>query len=74
VEPTTEYRRVLDDLVGKIESGTLAPGTKLPSTARLADEYGVSVSTIHRVALTLEDRGLVRGVPGKGRYVRSAAT
>jgi len=70
MEPTTEYRRVLDDLVAKIESGVLTPGSKLPSTSKLAGEYDVSVSTIHRVTTTLEDRGLVRGVPGKGRYVK----
>jgi GntR family transcriptional regulator len=71
VEPTTEYRRVLDDLVRRIGSGELAPGEKLPSTVRLAAEYGVSISTIHRVTTTLEDRSLIRGVPGKGRYVRT---
>ncbi|GIF51552.1 regulatory GntR family protein [Asanoa ferruginea] len=70
VEPTTEYRRVLDDLVRRIGSGDLAPGEKLPSTVRLAAEYAVSISTIHRVTTTLEDRQLIRGVPGKGRYVR----
>jgi DNA-binding GntR family transcriptional regulator len=70
VEPTTEYRRVLEDLVRRIESGELAPGEKLPSTVRLAGEYGVSISTIHRVTTTLEDRKLIRGVPGKARYVR----
>jgi GntR family transcriptional regulator len=71
VEPTTEYRRVLDDLVRRITAGELGPGDKLPSTVRLAAEYDVSISTIHRVTTTLEDRGLIRGVPGKGRYVRS---
>jgi GntR family transcriptional regulator len=70
VEPTTEYRRVLTDLVRRIESGDLEAGAKLPSTTKLADEFDVSVSTIHRVTTTLEDRGLIRGVPGKGRYVR----
>jgi GntR family transcriptional regulator len=71
VEPTTEYRRVLDELVRRITAGELSPGEKLPSTVRLAAEFDVSISTIHRVTTTLTDRGLIRGVPGKGRYVRS---
>ncbi|WP_425435374.1 GntR family transcriptional regulator [Micromonospora pattaloongensis] len=64
-----EYRRIADDLTAQIKGGALAPGTKLPSTAELADKYGVSVATAYRAVSLLHDRDLVMGQPGRGVYV-----
>ena len=64
-----EYRRIADDLATKMKSGELTPGTKLPSTSELADQYGVSVATAYRAVSLLHDRELVVGQPGRGVYV-----
>ncbi|MER5456204.1 winged helix-turn-helix domain-containing protein [Micromonospora sp. NPDC002389] len=64
-----DYRRIANEITGKIKSGELAPGEKLPSTRQLAEQYDVHISTISRVMSLLKDRELVEGHPGKGVYV-----
>jgi DNA-binding GntR family transcriptional regulator len=56
----------------KIASGELAPGAKLPSTAELRREHGVSEMVIRNAMITLKAEGLVYGVPGVGVYVTDA--
>ncbi|MBG6104090.1 GntR family transcriptional regulator [Micromonospora vinacea] len=67
-----DYRRIANEIAGKIKSGELAPGEKLSSTRELAEQYGVHISTINRVMTILKDRELVEGQPGKGVYVAEA--
>ena len=64
-----EYRRIADELTAQIRAGDLAPGSKLPSTAELAEQYGVSVATAYRAVSLLHDRDLVVGQPGRGVFV-----
>ncbi|WFE22716.1 winged helix-turn-helix domain-containing protein [Solwaraspora sp. WMMD937] len=64
-----DYRRIADELTAKIKSGELPPGTKLPSTAQLADLYDVSPATVYRAVSLLHDRDLVVGHSGRGVYV-----
>ncbi|MTK02360.1 GntR family transcriptional regulator [Micromonospora sp. CP22] len=64
-----DYRRIANEITSKIKAGELAPGEKLPSTRQLAEQYGVHISTIHRVMSLLKDRKVVEGHPGKGVYV-----
>ncbi|MFV2083977.1 GntR family transcriptional regulator [Micromonospora sp. LOL_021] len=64
-----DYRRIADELTAKINSGELPPGTKLPSTAQLADQYDVSPATVYRAVSLLHDRDLVVGHSGRGVYV-----
>jgi GntR family transcriptional regulator len=63
------YREVADDIQERIERGEYAPGDPIPSYAKLADLYGVSVSTASRAVALLRDRGVVIGHPGRGVYV-----
>ncbi|MEV1110229.1 MULTISPECIES: winged helix-turn-helix domain-containing protein [unclassified Micromonospora] len=67
-----DYRRIANEIAGRIKSGELAPGEKLPSTRELAGQHGVHISPINRVTTILKDRGLVEGHPGKGLYVAEA--
>jgi DNA-binding GntR family transcriptional regulator len=69
-----EYRRIANEIAGKIASGELAAHTKLPSTRELAEQYGVSMSTVFRAVALLRDRGLVYGQTGKGVYVSGPRT
>lgn len=64
-----DYRRIADELTEKIKSGELPPGTKLPSTSQLADQYDVSPATVYRAVSLLHDRDLVVGHSGRGVYV-----
>ena len=63
------YRRVADDLRGKIDAGELLPGEQVPSMAQLADSYGISRGTARRVLTTLRDEGYVYVTPGWGTFV-----
>ena len=64
------YRRISEDLYGKIERGELKPGDRLPSEALLAGEQGVSVGTVKKAYDILKKRGCICKVRGGGSYVQ----
>ncbi|QFR00105.1 GntR family transcriptional regulator [Streptomyces phaeolivaceus] len=64
------YLRVAGDLRRKIVSGSLPPHTRLPSQARIREEYGVSDTVALEARKVLMAEGLVEGRSGSGTYVR----
>lgn len=66
-------RQIADDLVDRIAHGEYTAADQIPSYARAAQLYDVSVSTVKRAYLLLSDRGVVRGEPGRGVFVNPAA-
>lgn len=68
------YKRIANDYAEKIGSGVLSPGAKLPSTRRIAEDYGVSMGVAYRALSLLHDRKLIVGQPGRGTYVIDEAT
>jgi GntR family transcriptional regulator len=64
------YLQVADDLRKLIRSGELAVGQPLPSMARLAKRYEVSVGVIKSTISVLRTEGIVIGQQGKAVYVR----
>ncbi|TQJ89731.1 GntR family transcriptional regulator [Streptomyces sp. SLBN-31] len=64
------YLRVAGDLRKKIVSGSLPPHTRLPSQARIREEYGVSDTVALEARKVLMAEGLVEGRSGSGTYVR----
>ena len=64
------YLQIADDLREQIRSGSLAPGSPLPSTVRLAEQYDASVSVVKMAVGILRNEGLVIGQQGKGVFVR----
>jgi GntR family transcriptional regulator len=67
--PQSLYRRIADDLEGKIISGHLAPGRQLPTEAELRDQYDASRNTIRDAIKRLTSMGLIETRQGKGTYV-----
>ena len=67
---TPRYLQLAAILRGRIESGDLAPGDRLPSQVTLVQEYGVARMTAGKALQTLVDEGLAVMVPGMGTYVR----
>src|ERR1700755_3402574 len=63
------YEQLADLIVGMIDNGTLAPGARLPSVRALAEEHGLSVSTVLQAYRWLEDRGVLVARPQSGFYV-----
>ncbi|MEU6605424.1 GntR family transcriptional regulator [Streptomyces shenzhenensis] len=64
------YLRVAGDLRKKIVEGSLPPHTRLPSQARIRQEYGVSDTVALEARKVLMAEGLVEGRSGSGTYVR----
>ena len=63
------YYQLQELLVGKIESGELKPGDKLPSENELADKYEISRNTAQKAIRALVNWGLAQRIQGKGTYV-----
>lgn len=69
-EPTTtRYQEILQDLRGKIESGELAGGDRLPTFNELRAQIGASQATVERVYSLLEQEGLISRERGRGVFV-----
>ncbi|GAB2926626.1 hypothetical protein GCM10027280_12450 [Micromonospora polyrhachis] len=67
--PTSKTQQIINDLTGKIESGELAPGAQLPSTAELRAQYGVSITVVRGAINWLKAKGMVEGMSGVGVFV-----
>ena len=63
------YAQLMEDLEAKICDGTFAPGERLLSENEMAKRYGVSIITVRKAALALEEKGLVEKRQGKGTFV-----
>ncbi|GAB5471812.1 MAG: PLP-dependent aminotransferase family protein [Rhodospirillales bacterium] len=66
------YRRVADAIGQAIESGSLPPGSRLPSHRDMAYQLGVAVGSVAKAYGLLADRGQVQGRVGHGTVVRAA--
>ncbi|GLW25303.1 hypothetical protein Mame01_53450 [Microbispora amethystogenes] len=64
------YMQIADELRGQIRSGSLSPGTVLPSINQLCERYGVSSSVVKAAISVLRTEGLIVGQQGKGVFVR----
>lgn len=69
---TPSYRRIVDDIKSKIETGELQPGDQLPSMRLLQEQYGVGSTAVRNALLLLRTEGVVEGHQGKGVYVTSS--
>jgi DNA-binding GntR family transcriptional regulator len=59
------YKKVADDLRDQIAKGRLGVGAKIPSIAKLSEQYGISKGTAQRAVGELKDEGLLMGQSGK---------
>ncbi|HZM82942.1 MAG TPA: GntR family transcriptional regulator [Candidatus Limnocylindrales bacterium] len=69
--PKSQYAQIAEELRGRIDTGTYAPGSALPSEARLADEFGVTRVTINKAITLLRASGDVKVRRGSDTRVRS---
>jgi GntR family transcriptional regulator len=65
------YFQIEQDLAGLIASGTLAPGSQLPSEEELVQRYGVSRTTVRKAVQELDRLGLIEIRRGRGTFVRT---
>lgn len=67
------YRALADALADDIRAERLKGGDRLPPQRDLADQLGVTVTTVTRGYAEAERRGLVRGHVGRGTFVEPPA-
>ncbi|MEO6085883.1 MAG: TetR/AcrR family transcriptional regulator C-terminal domain-containing protein [Umezawaea sp.] len=65
------YQRIVAEIRGRIASGRLRPGDRIPSTRQITREWGVAMATATKVIAALRDEGVVDTKPGAGTVVRS---
>lgn len=66
------YLRIVGEIRRRIAAGELAPGDRLPSTRRIAEEWGVALATATKALTTLRLEGLVEARPRIGTIVAGA--
>ncbi|MFI5609034.1 TetR/AcrR family transcriptional regulator C-terminal domain-containing protein [Amycolatopsis sp. NPDC051903] len=66
------YLEIAAELRRRIVDGELAPGAKVPSTRRVAAEWGVATATAAKALAALSQEGLVRAEPRSGTVVAGA--
>jgi GntR family transcriptional regulator len=67
--PEPLYAQVAAVLAARITDGTYPAGRRVPSARELAEEFEVSKRTAEAALTALRERGLVRGVVGRGTFV-----
>lgn len=67
--PVPPYEQVRSQLATRINDGTLAVGTKLPTVRGLATDLGLAANTVARAYRELEDAGLVDTRGRAGTFV-----
>ncbi|SEJ45613.1 transcriptional regulator, GntR family [Pseudooceanicola nitratireducens] len=65
------YARLRDTLTARIARGDWTPETPIPSEARLAREFDVSVGTVRKAVDGLVGEGLLERRQGSGTFVRA---
>ncbi|MFE7190633.1 GntR family transcriptional regulator [Kitasatospora sp. NPDC057541] len=71
-ETDPPFRRIAADLRRRITSGELAPGDRVPSNRRLAQDWGVALATATKALTVLRQEGLVEAHPRIGTVVATA--
>jgi GntR family transcriptional repressor for pyruvate dehydrogenase complex len=67
------YEEVVDLIIQRIRSGALKVGQKLPPERVLAEEMGVSRTSLREALRALESMGYIHSVTGGGNYVNSVS-
>jgi GntR family transcriptional regulator of arabinose operon len=73
--PSTEpiHRRISQRISAQIGEGRYPAGSRLPSEAKLAIEFGVSRGTLRQALATLQRDGRTQAIPSRGHFVRAPA-
>ncbi|HCU94028.1 MAG TPA: GntR family transcriptional regulator [Actinobacteria bacterium] len=68
--PVPPHRQVAEIIRGRIRSGELKPGDRVPGVVALMQEFGIARTTAGKVLALLRDEGLITVVPGWGSFVK----
>lgn len=66
-----DYRKVIDLIRDRVASGEWPVGRPIPSTPKLRELTGLSITSVRRGVEQLQKDGILEGHPGKGVFVRA---
>lgn len=66
---TPLYLRISDMIAREVQLGILHDGEKLPPERQLASQLRVSVGTLRKALLDLENKGMLDRIHGSGNYI-----
>jgi GntR family transcriptional repressor for pyruvate dehydrogenase complex len=70
IETSKIYMRVIDQILTLVRDGTLKPGDQLPPETQLAEQLGVSRSSVREALRALEILGVIESKTGVGSFVK----
>lgn len=73
-DPAPPYEQICRQVVTLVEAGELAPGDRLPTVRRLAEDLGLAVNTVARAYRELETRGAIETRGRSGSFVTGSDT
>lgn len=68
-ETSTNYKKIVDDVLDRISRGKLQKGDKLPTELCLATKFEVSRTCVREAIKSLEAMGIVQSIQGSGSYI-----
>src|SRR5438067_13727978 len=63
------YRQIIDQVLGGMAAGTLAPGAQLPTVRQVAVDLTINPNTVVRAYRELEIRGVLETQQGTGTFI-----
>jgi GntR family transcriptional regulator len=63
------YRQLIDQVLGGIAAGVLAPGDQLPTVRQVAVDLSINPNTVARAYREMEIRGVLDTQQGTGTFV-----
>ncbi len=69
VKPRRAYMQIVDQIIGLIDAGEFADGSKLPPERELAESLNVGRSTLREALAALRVMGLIETRQGQGTFV-----
>src|SRR5918995_3791047 len=71
--PEPVYEQIVRQIHDAVKSGTLKPGTPLPTVRQLAGDLVINRNTVARAYRILEDQGVILTAGRKGTFIRADA-
>ncbi|MCX5364062.1 GntR family transcriptional regulator [Streptomyces sp. NBC_00124] len=63
------WRQIAAEIIGRIKDGTYPPGSRVPSTLEIAQEFSVVNATAAKAMRFVREEGWTRGEVGLGTFV-----
>jgi GntR family transcriptional regulator len=63
------YRQIIDQVLGGIAAGSLAPGHQLPTVRQVAVDLSINPNTVMRAYREMEIRGVLDTQQGTGTFI-----